>query len=141
MTPEAHTHFEDFEDFDESWKNWIDHPPVDWAPPADVHIHSWTTDKMADEGWVVRHDTWMEGANLHIHTRFVVLAAVPTFKRVGPPWKRRTKLVRYHWLSKQGVVGSVMPFAAVVGLVGEMAAGWRKKARRNGKGRRKPDAQ
>lgn len=81
----------DADAFEDEWRNWIDNPPVDWAPPEGAtRILTQTLDMRERGNFVMRFDAWMGDAGIHVHTRVVMLAVVPGTV-IREAWVRKRK--------------------------------------------------
>lgn len=119
------------EAFEDEWRNWLDNPPVDWAPPKDAtRILTQTLDMRRDGNFIIRFDAWMGDAGIHSHARVVMLAPVPAtviylgYVHVRRPrwafWKKKEwvlikeeeQVIERRIISKHVVGSFVIPWGA-----------------------------
>lgn len=104
--------FDDFFEFDEHWRKWIDNPPLGWRPPKNKRVFAHVYGDMRRLGWVVRIDTWIDAQGVHLHFRWAAMvlgpkredhdawmeAGQPQDEPPPPDW----------WVAKRGVMGWVL---------------------------------
>ncbi|NIN00501.1 MAG: hypothetical protein GTO24_21185 [candidate division Zixibacteria bacterium] len=142
----------DAQAFEQEWIDWLDNPPVGWAPPKGANrIYSATLDMRNQGGFVMRYDAWVGESGIHVHTRVVTFTIAPGYvvhrgyvRRRRPRWafwkKPETVLVMqdeekvdYKIISKHIVGSFVVPWE-VWSLFEELRFDPRWPPRPNGKG-------
>lgn len=93
----------EMEAFEDEWREWLENPPVDWAPPRGAtRILTSTLDMRKEGQFIMRFDAWQGEAGIHVHGRVVMLTVVPAtlmtvaYVRRRKPWWALWKKREFH---------------------------------------------